>query len=407
VGHIQKKSRTSSRTGKVVVSWQARYTGPDGKERAKRFGRRVDAENWIAINEADLLRGAWIDPQLGRISLEEYAHNWLQNRTDLRSTTRAKYQGLLERHVLQQLGCRALNGISPDQVRTWYGDLYRRHPTTAAGAYRLLATIYNTAVEDDLVSRTPCRVKGGSQEKSEERPIARSVVELDTALEACAERYRLAILLAAYCQLRRGEVLGLQRRDLSDYLTTLKIVRTWVQLSDGPAVQGPPKSKAGQRLVNIPPHMRSILADHLNEFAAPGKDGWLFPGKGDKPISPRTLDRAWDVARRAVGRPELHLHDLRHTGLTWSAMLGATTAELKHRAGHDSAVAALRYQHATQDRDRAIADALGELATGDIVQLRRTRDGQSFGDGSAKTTSGQEQPQRDSNPCRHLERVVS
>jgi len=93
-----------------------------------------------------------------------------------------------------------------------------------------------------------------------------------------------------------------------------------------------------------------------------------------------------------VGRPDLHLHDLRHTGLTWSATLGATTAELMHRGGHDSPVAALRYQHATQDRDRALADALGELTTGDIVQLKQTWDGQSIAVASGKTTPDQEQP---------------
>jgi hypothetical protein len=102
-------------------------------------------------------------------------------------------------------------------------------------------------------------------------------------------------------------------------------------------------------------------------------------------VSPRTLDRVWNIARRAVDRTDLHLHDLRHTGLTWSSTLGATTAELMHRGGHDSHVAALRYQHATQDRDWALANALGELATGDILQLRRTKDGRSFESGSSGT----------------------
>ena len=99
---------------------------------------------------------------------------------------------------------------------------------------------------------------------------------------------------------------------------------------------------------------------------------WLFPGEGGT-RSPRTLDRAWDRARRAVGRVDLRFHDLRHTGLTWSAGLGATTAELMYRAGHKSPVAAHRYQHAAQDRDEVLADALGDLATGNIVHLHNGR----------------------------------
>jgi integrase len=60
-----------------------------------------------------------------------------------------------------------------------------------------------------------------------------------------------------------------------------------------------------------------------------------------------------------VGRDDLRLHDLRHTGLMLAAATGATTVELVHRAGHSSSVAAMRYQHATKERDRIIADALG------------------------------------------------
>jgi integrase len=57
----------------------------------------------------------------------------------------------------------------------------------------------------------------------------------------------------------------------------------------------------------------------------------------------------------------LHPHDLRHTGLTLAAATGATTAELMHRAGHVSADAALRYQHATKERDGVLADSLDKM----------------------------------------------
>ena len=42
--------------------WQARYRGPDGRERTKRFDRKVDAENWLTTNGADIVRGSWVDP---------------------------------------------------------------------------------------------------------------------------------------------------------------------------------------------------------------------------------------------------------------------------------------------------------------------------------------------------------
>jgi len=67
-------------------------------------------------------------------------------------------------------------------------------------------------------------------------------------------------------------------------------------------------------------------------------------------------------ARVAAGRPDLRFHDLRHTGAVLAATTGATVAELMARLGHSTAGAAMRYQHATQDRDRIIALRLSDLA---------------------------------------------
>jgi predicted transcriptional regulator len=85
---------------------------------------------------------------------------------------------------------------------------------------------------------------------------------------------------------------------------------------------------------------------------------------------PVTLNRVWQRARKMIGRTDLHYHDLRHTGLTWAAASGASIAELMRRGGHANPAAALRYQHATENRDAAIAAALSELAAGRVTSLR-------------------------------------
>ncbi len=75
------------------------------------------------------------------------------------------------------------------------------------------------------------------------------------------------------------------------------------------------------------------------------------------------------LAGPAVAPPaDLHVHDLRHTGSTRSAQTGATLREVMARIGHSSPRAAMIYQHASRDRDQAIADALDVL-------IQRGRDG--------------------------------
>ena len=87
------------------------------------------------------------------------------------------------------------------------------------------------------------------------------------------------------------------------------------------------------------------------------------------PRSP--LQQQWKSARNKVG-VQYRLHDLRHLGATLAAAAGASTKEIMRRIGHSSPTAALRYQHAADDRDKVVAEALVELAPkAPIVAMRK------------------------------------
>lgn len=215
MGHVQR------RNGR----YQARYRAPDGKERTRRFDRKIDAEKWLVTNGADLVRGAWVDPAAGEITLKSFANGWLADRADLRPSTVAKYRGLLDRHILPALGDDTMANLKPAKVRQWNAALSLQHPSTAAGAYRLLSAICNTAVADEVIARSPCRVIGAGEEHSPERPTL-TIAELAAAVEATPERWQLALELAAWCHFRRGEILGLQRRDVDLLHMSIQVERT-------------------------------------------------------------------------------------------------------------------------------------------------------------------------------------
>ena len=80
-------------------------------------------------------------------------------------------------------------------------------------------------------------------------------------------------------------------------------------------------------------------------------------------MSVRYLMDRYRPARQAAGRPDLTIHHLRHTALTLAGQHGATAAELQARAGHASQAAMAIYQHATLDRDKRLADAIGDSYT--------------------------------------------
>ena len=356
--------------------WQAGYWH-DGQRHvaANTFAAKADALAYLSNAETDLQRGQWVDPLAGKVSFSSYATDWLKGRGDLRDTTRAKYDYLLKRHILPTLGTTSLSALAlaPSRVRSWYQELATQHATTADDAYRLLRAVLNTAKADRQISQNPCQVKGAGQVHSPERPVA-SVRDVAHAVEAVPERYRLALLLSAWCQLRRGEVLALQRRHFDMLHGKIGVEQAWVVPMGSKPVVGPPKTEAGARsLTTIPPNVLPAVIDHLERFVGPEPTAWLFGTSTGTALSPRNLNRVWSTARTAVGRPDLHLHDLRHSGLTWAAASGASVAELMRRGGHANPRAALRYQHATEDQDEAIAKALGKLARVESPASARTR----------------------------------
>ena len=325
------------------------------------YALKADALACLATIEADLRRGAWIDPRAGKMTLRVYAEEWLDQRSDLAFRTHELYAYLLERHIVPSMGNATLVGLAPSKIRSWHASLTRQHPSTGAKAYRLLSAILRTAVTDGFLISSPCKVAGGGVEHPAERPIA-TVCEVAALVEAMPEHLQLIVSLATWCQLRRAELLGLRRRDIDLAKGSLRVEQSRTITMRGKSLVKEPKSLAGRRTIAIPEFLIETISNHLSRFTSPQADALVFTGITGVPLTGNVLQVAWQRARAKVGRTDLRLHDLRHTGLTLAAATGATTVELMHRAGHSSSVAAMRYQHATRDRDRVVADALSAIA---------------------------------------------
>lgn len=100
----------------------------------------------------------------------EYALRWVEER-DLAATTDELYRRLLRLHLLPTFDGVDLDKITPPGVRTWRAERLKatEAPTTVAKSYRLLKAIMETAVDDELIRRNPCRIKGAGKESAEER----------------------------------------------------------------------------------------------------------------------------------------------------------------------------------------------------------------------------------------------
>ena len=265
-----------------------------------------------------------------------------------------------------------LRSVTPVLVRTWHAEALRGKGgrTSIAQSYRFIRAVLNTAVREGAIARNPCQIPGAGSERARERPVA-SPPEVVALVEAITPRYRGAVLLAAWCGLRRGEVLGLFRDDVDLEHGTVTVRRNRVELLESArAYDGPPKTDAGRRTVTIPPHVLPVLREHMASWAGPER---VFVGQHGQPMRGDSMRQAFARARRSVGMPKFTFHDLRHTGQTLAASTGATIKDLMKRLGHASSAAANRYLHAVEGRDAEIAAALSELArSGDAARLPRS-----------------------------------
>jgi len=348
--------------------WQARYRADDGGLAAApfTFDTKLDAGAWLA----DHVAGVASEPRARRAdpTLADYSRTWLAGR-EVKPRTRAHYSSLLADLILPTLGPLKVSRITPVRVREWHSGL-TTGPTMRAHAYALLRTILGTAVTEDLLDANPCRVRGGGTTRTKHRPKVATLPELEVIVAAMPARLRLMVLLAAWCGLRFGELTEMRRGDVDVAAGVLRVSRG-VARAGREVVIGDPKSEAGIRTVTVPPHLLPVVEDHLREHVGADPGALLFPACHGGNLAPSSLYTWWYPAREAAGRPDLRFHDLRHTGATLAAATGATLADLMARLGHSTPAAAMRYQHAAADRDRAIAEALSGFAGAKVVPLRR------------------------------------
>jgi integrase len=324
------------------------------------FIRKADAEGWLATQRADLVRGTWRPASTRSLTFREYAARWLEQRK-LKPTTAHHYRVMLDKFLLPGLGDMQLAKIDPHTVRTWHarldtGSVYKAH------CYGLLASIMRTAADDGLITVSPCVLRGAGRPKRTKKIKPATLDELATIVAAMPPRYRLLVLFGAWCGLRFGELAELRRKDI-DLKNGVICVRRGVTFpAGGGAVVGPPKSEAGIRDVHVPPHLLPMIREHLRDHAG---IELLFPSPRGHHLSHQRFYAWWRPARDAAGRPDLRVHDLRHTGAVLAAQSGATLKELMARLGHSTPQMAMAYQHAAAERDKEIAAKLSALANGE------------------------------------------
>jgi integrase len=362
VAFIRTRTLSTGRTAYLV-----RYRGPDGKERSKQFKRRRDAERFASLVEVDLARGDWVDPRLGRITVEEWFERWWPTSTGLRATTRARDEASFRNHVLPAFGSTPLARLDRTQLREWVRHLSDLDgaglaPASVAKTVQVFNKVVRAAVEDRILAANPVERLPLPKVTREEMRFL-NVDELSRLASAIDQRYRPLVLLGGYGGLRIGEMLALRWSRVDLDRGRIEIAEGLTDLA-GTITFGPPKTKAAIRSVSVPRFVANSMASLNDGCAEPTQ--LVFRSPEGHAVRPGLFRRRfWNPAVHAAQLAPLRVHDLRHTAVALWIAAGANPKQIAIRAGHTSVSVVLdRYGHLFPEQDDALVSALERAASG-------------------------------------------
>jgi integrase len=313
------------------VTFRVRYRH-DGRQRSASF-KSLEAARAFQANPDTAL-----EPDEKKASFADYSQQWLAGKLDLRPKSRLDYEGSLRNWLVPEFGDRPIADITRPEVQAFVGRMAaKKAPATCRKVYRALSGIMASAQDDDVVAKSPCRRITLPQEgvKREVRPFTRQ--EVEAVATAILARFRVLILMAAYCGCRVSELAGLHRDRIDFETKTIRIDQTLTDVGGHLAV-GPTKNGRA-RVVPLPDFLAPLLAEHILAYGTTA-EGYVFSSPRGFPLRHRNFySRFYLPACTEAGLPaDADFKTLRHTYATFAVSSGICNDlhELKEYMGHSS-----------------------------------------------------------------------
>lgn len=360
--------------------WVARYYGPDGRQRSKSFGRKVDATAFLSKMQTEKLRGQWIDPRGAQVRFGEWAREWFAGKHTLGEHAWDRDEGLLRIHVIPPFEHMAIGRINPLDIRSWTNDLVAKglSPHTIRPCVRIMSAIMRAAVAAKLIAESPVLhdiIDLPPLERKRERFLTET--EVERLAESIEPHYRLIVLMAAYTGCRWQELAGLKRIYLDLDGGRLHIRGVLKRVKGDVVFREKPKTDASRRTIGLPPFLVEMLKEHI---AQQPLGEWVFTGPRGGILRDSNFKRPWAKAVAEANLSPLTFHDLRHTHAAWLVRDGIQPLALQHRLGHKSIKTTMDvYGHLFPNHDLALVEQLdrrraaahAEPETAKIVSLRQ------------------------------------
>lgn len=354
--------------------WRARYRDEAGREHARHFDRKVDAQRWLDEVTAAVVTGQYVDPRAGTITFEQWFRQWKETRTwapasvataELAASSvtfaTVPMRNLRRSHVDGWVKTMTAADLAPSTIRTRLN--YVTMSLRAAVLDRVIAI-------DPSVGVKPPRLR-----RAEAAMTLPTTEEVRAALAAADELFAPFVAVCAFAGLRLGEAAGLQLGDVDFLRRTLTVARQ-VQGATRAQVELVPPKNGSERVVAIPKALVELLSAHVRIRGLEGADAALFRDVDRHLLNRNSAGHLWRGVRTAAGLPQYTLHDLRHFYASGLIAAGCDVVTVQRALGHASPTITLNvYAHlwpSAENRTRAAAADLMADVLADPADSRRT-----------------------------------
>lgn len=352
--------------------WRARYRDNGGREHARHFKLKRDAQRWIDEVTTSIVTGQYVDPKASHVTFRAYAESWLEAQVH-KPATAELYRGHLERHAYPVLGDLPLGSILTTTVQGWVkrlsvGDEVAGRkplaPATVGVVYTVTASVFRAAVHDRKLAETPCkRIRLPAVEKTRVKPVTTEQVEQLAA--SVPGELRALVILGAGTGMRQGEMLGLTRDRLRllGKNPAVTVDRQLVTRAGGETAFAPPKTEASRRVIPLPKVVVAALNKHIATYGI-GDGELLFTWLG-RPMTRQRFGRTWRPVAKTIGlsaETGTGAHALRHYYASLLIRYGESVKTVQSRLGHKSATETLdTYGHMWADSDDRTREAVDSV----------------------------------------------
>ena len=354
--------------------WRARYRDEAGKEHARHFDRKVDAQRWLDEVSASVVAGAYVDPAAGKVTFKQFYDDWSQRQLWVPST-KANADLATGSVTFAEMPMKA---IRRSHVETWVKAVSTRWaPSTIKTRFVIVRSVFRAAVADRVIAVDPStHIALPRRRKAEAAMRVLTVEEIgvllahaDSTRVSTRKGFRAYVALCAFAGLRKGEAAAVQVGDI-DFLRRRLTVSRQLQRDGSDYAIRPPKY-GSERVVYVPGELLTILSEHIaTHLDDNDPTQWLFT-VDDQPMYDNAITWRWRATRTSAKLPHIRLHDLRHFYASGLIAAGCDVVTVQRALGHSTATTTLNtYSHlwpTAEDRTRKAAGGLLRQALTSLV----------------------------------------